>query len=313
MKYPNFLQKGDLIGITALSKGCGDVIKETKISLNHLKENYRLIVTPNVYESGFVSSDIKTRVKEFNDLLDENIKMLMNIRGGDFLYETLDFLDYPKIVNKKLLVQGYSDPTSLLYMLTTKYDLATIYGFNGKSYDNEVLEEYQLNNLEILKGNLVKQESFMDRKTLSLNGNFKSSGIIIGGCLDVLQKMIGTSYDNTLEFIKKYGKHKIIWYFDIYNMSSVDVYLTFLQMKNIGYFKKTDTIILGSVMFPCVDCELDYKDVYSKVFEKCNIIVDANIGHVKPVFTIINGSLATITYQDNKMVLEMELLNESNC
>ena len=312
MKYPNFLQKNDLIGITALSKGSGDVIKETKISLNHLKENYRLIVTPNVYGNGFVSSDVDTRVREFNDLLNEDIKMLMNIRGGDFLYETLDFLDYQKIVDKKLLVQGYSDPTSLLYILTTKYDLATIYGFNGKSYDNELLEEYQLNNLEILKGNLIKQESFMDRKTLSLKGDFKASGIIIGGCLDVLRNMIGTNYDNTLEFIRKYGKYKIIWYFDIYNMSSVDVYLTLLQMKNIGYFKKTDTVIFGSVLFPNIECELDYNDVYSKVFEECNIIVDANIGHVKPVFTIINGSLATVTYQNNKMILEMELLNESN-
>ena len=312
MKYPDFLQKDDLIGITALSEGAGDVIKETKISLNHLKENYRLIVTPNVYGNGFVSSDIKTRVREFNDLLNEDIKMLMNIRGGNFLYETLDFLDYQKIVDKKLWVQGYSDITSLLYILTTKYDLATIYGFNGKSYDNEVLEEYQLNNLEIIKGNLIKQESFMDRKTLSLNGDFKSSGIIIGGCLDVLRNIIGTSYDNTLSFIKKYNKHKIIWYFDIYKMSSVDVYLTLLQMKNIGYFKKTDTIIFGNVMFPIIDCELDYQDVYSKVFEKSNIIVDANIGHVKPVFTVINGSFATISYYDNKMALEMELLNEGN-
>ncbi len=312
MKYPDFLQKNDLIGITALSEGAGDVIKETKISLNHLKENYRLIVTPNVYGNGFVSSDIKTRVREFNDLLNEDIKMLMNIRGGDFLYETLDFLNYQKIVDKKLWVQGYSDITSLLYILTIKYDLATIYGFNGKSYDNEVLEKYQLNNLEIIKGNLIKQESFMDRKTLSLNGDFKSSGIIIGGCLDVFRNMIGTSYDNTLSFIKKYDKYKIIWYFDIYKMSSVDVYLTLLQMKNIGYFKKTDTIIFGSIMFPIIDCELDYQDVYSKVFEKSNIIVDANIGHVKPVFTVINGSFATITYQDKKMVLEMELLNEGN-
>lgn len=312
MKYPNFLRKDDLIGITALSKGAGDVIKETKISLNHLKENYRLIVTPNVYGNGYVSSDVKTRVKEFNDLLNEDIKMLMNIRGGDFLYETLNFLDYQKIVDKKLLVQGYSDPTSLLYILTTKYDLATVYGFNGKSYDSEVLEEYQLNNLEILKGNLINQESFMDRKTISLNGDFKASGIIIGGCLDVLRNMIGTSYDNTLNFIKKYDKYNIIWYFDIYHMSSIDVYLTLLQMKNIGYFNKTDTIIFGSVLFPQIECELDYQDVYSKVFEKCNIVIDANIGHVKPVFTIINGSSATITYYKTKMILEMELLNESD-
>lgn len=311
MKYPSFLHKGDVIGITALSMGAGDVIKEMKISLNHLKKNYQLIVTPNVYGCGIVSSDVKTRVEEFNNLLNENIKMLMNIRGGDFLYETLDYLDYQKIVDKRILVQGYSDPTSLLYILTTKYDLATIYGFNAKSYDTEILDEYQLNNLEILKGNLLKQESFMDRDTLSLNGNFKSTGIIIGGCLDVLRNMIGTSYDKTLDFIEKYQKYHIIWYFDIYSMGSVDVYLTLLQMKNIGYFKKTDTFIFGSVLYSKLDCNIDYIDVYRKIFNNCNVIIDANIGHVKPVFTIINGSLATVSYNNNKMILEMELLNEN--
>ena len=312
MKYPRFLKENDIIGITALSSGGGDAIKEVKISLNHLKEKYKLIVTPNVYGNGFVSSDVDTRVKEFNDLLNEDIKLLMNIRGGDFLYETLDYLDYQKIVKKNIWVQGYSDPTSLLYILTTKYDLATIYGFNGKSYDSENLEEYQKNNLEILKGNLIKQESFMDRETISLNGNFKSSGILIGGCLDVLRNIIGTSFDNTMNFINKYKDKKIIWYFDIFNMGSVDVYLTLLQMKNIGYFKYSDTFIFSTPLFPRVECNINYSEVYQKVFGNQNIIVDANIGHVKPVFTIINGSLGKISYHDNKMTLEMEFINENH-
>ena len=312
MKYPNFLKENDLVGITALSSGVGNDLKETKISFNNLKKYFKLIITPNVYGNFIVSSDIETRVCEFNDLLNEDIKLLYIFRGGDFTYETLDFLDYKKIVNKNIWISGASDPTSLLYILTTKYDLATIYGFNGKNYDNEILEEYQINNLEILKGNLIKQESFMDRNTISMNGNFTSSGIIIGGCLDILRFIPGTSYDNTLNFIEKYKDKKIIWYFDIFAMGSVDVYLTLLQLKNIGWFKYTDTILFGSVLFPKIECEMDYNDVYKKVFPKENIIYDANIGHIKPVFTIINGSMATIEYKDNKMTLYEEFLNENN-
>ena len=312
MIFPKFLEKNDCIGITALSKGAGDVLKEMKTSINHLKKDYRLIITPNVYNEGYVSSDIKTRIKEFNTLLDEDIKLLMNIRGGDFLYETLDGLDYTKLVKKKIWVQGYSDPTSLLYLLTTKYDLATIYGFNGKSYDSEVLEPYQINNLKILKGNIVKQESFMDRETISLNGDFQSKGIIIGGCLDVLKNLFGTDYDHTLSFLQKYHQKHIIWYFDIFAMNSVDVYLTILQMKKMGYFEYSDTFIFGSVLFPNIECEMSYCDAFAKALGKKNIIVDANIGHVKPCFTIINGSLAKVQYERNRMVLEMELGNESD-
>ena len=312
MKYPSFLKKNDLVGITALSCGVGNDLKETKVSFNNLKKYFKLIVTPNVYGNYYVSSDIETRVKEFNELLDEDIKLLYIFRGGDFTYETLDFLDYRKIVEKNIWVSGASDPTSLLYILTTKYDLATIYGFNGKGYDSETLEKYQIENLEILNGNLIIQESYMDRNTISINGNFKDSGVIIGGCLDILRFLPGTSYDNTINFIEKYHDKKIIWYFDIFAMGSVDVYLTLLQLKNIGWFKYTDTVIFGSVLFPKVECELEYIDGIKRVFKDKNIIYDANIGHVKPVFTIINGSLATIEYRNNKMILKEELLNENN-
>ena len=312
MKYPEFLKDNDLVGITAISCGVGNDIQETKISFNNLKKFFKLIVTPDVYGNLIVSTDVETRVKEFNEVLDENIKLLYIFRGGDFTYETLDFLDYEKIVEKNIWVSGASDPTSLLYILTTKYDLATIYGFNGKGYDSEKLEKYQLNNIDILKGNLIIQESFMDRNTISLNGDFTDSGVIIGGCLDILRFIPGTSYDNTLNFIEKYKDKKIIWYFDIFAMGSVDVYLTLLQLKNIGWFKYTNTIIFGSILFPKIECEMDYLEGIKKIFKDKNIIFDANIGHVKPVFTIINGSLATIEYRKNKMILKEEFLNENN-
>ncbi len=312
MRYPKFLKENDLIGITALSCGVGKDIVETKISFNNLKKEFKLIISPDVYGKYYVSSDLKTRVNEFNTILDEDIRLLFIFRGGTFAYETLPYLDYKKIVKKNIWVSGASDPTSLLYILTTKYDLATIYGFNGKNYDNEKLEKYQLDNLKMLKGNLITQESFMDRKTISVNGNFTSSGVIIGGCLDILRFIPGTTYDNTLNFIEKYKDKKIIWYFDIYAMGSVDTYLTLLQFKNMGWFKYTDTLIFGSVLFPKIECEMDYLDGIKNIFPDKNIIYDANIGHVKPVFTIINGSYATVEYKDDKVILKEELLDENN-
>lgn len=312
MKYPKFLKAGDVIGITALSSGAGNKILEVKTSLNHLKEHFRLIVTPNVWGDEIVSSSIDTRVREFNDLLNEDIQALMNIRGGDFAYETLDQLDLEKIVKNKLLVQGFSDTTFLVYPLTTKYDLATLYGANAKSFDSEILEEYQLVNLEFLKGNLVDQVSYNDRNTYSVNGNFKSSGVLIGGCLDVIRYLLGTSLDGTKEFINKYKDKKIIWYFDIFSMGSVDVYMTLIQMRNMGYFKYTDTLIFGSVKYPRIECLLEYSQAYKRALGDKNIIIDANIGHVKPDFTILNGGLGTVTFKNNVLKIKQELMNEDN-
>ena len=312
MKYPRFLKEKDSIGITALSAGAGEHIKEVKLSLNHLKENYRLIITPNVYGKELVSSSIETRIKEFNELLKEDIKAILNIRGGDFSLETIDKLNYKEIIDKKLLVQGHSDTTSLVYTLTTKYDYATLYGANAKSYDSETLSKYQLVNLEFMKGNLLLQKSYHDRITKSLNGDFKDSGVIIGGCLDIIRFILGTNNDGTKKFINKYKDKKIIWYFDIFAMGSIDTYLTLLQMERLGYFKYSDTVIIGTIMYPNVECNFDYIEGYKRVFGNKNIVVEANVGHVSPRFTILNGSLATITMKDNEMTLKQELLDENN-
>ena len=311
MKYPKFLKQGDVIGITALSSGAGNKILKVKASLNYLKKDFRLIVTPNVYGGEIVSSSAETRIYEFNNLLNEDIKAIITARGGDFAYEALNGLDYEKVKEKKLLVEGFSDNSLLVYPLTTKYDLATLYGANSTYFHDAEVEKYKLNNIEFMKGNLVTQKSCPECNTSSINGDFKSSGVIIGGCLDAIRFLFGTSLDGTKEFIKKYKKQKIVWYFDIYALNSIDTYLTLLQMKNMGYFKYSDTFIFSSVLFPSVD-SLEYIDAYKKALGDANIIVDASVGHLEPRFTILNGSLATITFKDNELTLKQELMDEDN-
>lgn len=305
MIYPNFLKNRDLVGITALSNGCSDCVLEMKQAIANLEKHFNVITTNNVYGNYIVSSSKEERIKELNELLENDIKLLQIARASDFLYEVLDEVPFKEISKRKLLVQGYSDPTSLLYILTTKYDLATIYGLNGKSYAG-VLEEYQLNNIEILKGNLVKQKSY-DNNSISINGDFESNGIIIGGCLEVLKNIIGTKYDNTNNFLEKYKDKKIIWYFDIYNMRPIDVYITLLQFKDAGWFKYSNTFLIGKVLIKQDEDTMTYCDAYKKALSG-NIVYDANIGHVKPMFTIINGSFANVSYHDNELIINQSTL-----
>lgn len=312
MIYPKFLKKNDCVGITALSSGCNDCLDELALSINNLSLDYQLIITNDVYGDCVVSASKEIRSKEFNKLLENDIKMLYIARGGDYLIETIPLLDYQKLKEKPIWVQGYSDPTSLLYLLTTKYDIASIYGINGKGYDSLELEEYQLNNLEINKGNLLIQKSFMDRNTKSLNGNFTSNGIIIGGCIDVLKDLCVSEYDYTADFLNRYKDKKIVWYFDNYALSSEELMKTLNKFKNNGWFKYSDTFIFGTVLFSNETNDLSYGDAIKKVLTDINyhIIIDANIGHVKPSFTIINGALVNVEFKDNNFVLKQSLMED---
>ena len=308
MKYPRLLKNNDLIGIIALSSGANDCKEDMELAIDNLKKIFRVEVTKNVFGSSIVSSSTEERIKELNALLEKNVKGIIIARGGDFLLETIDKIDYKRIKKKNIWIEGASDPTSLLYILTTKYDLATIYGRNAKQFSESNSIDVN-DNIKLLMDNNYIQHDYKDRKIESVNGNFKDSGVIIGGCLDCLKDIIGTKYDNTKQFIEKYKDKKIIWYFDIFAMSSVNVYLTLLQLKLAGWFKYSNTFIFGTVRHETIYADMSYEDAVKKALKEYdNIIINANIGHVKPANTIINGSYATIEFKNGRYELKQEFM-----
>ena len=337
MIYPKFLKEGDTIGICAPSCGIEEKdINKFELSLNNLKkEGYKIVETENVRSGKMPSTDAKTRAKEFNELFKrEDIDFIFSASGGGFLMEILPYLDENAIneaikESKTKWFAGYSDPTSLLYYLTTKFDIATLYGFNGGNFDQHDLHISLKNALEILKGNIVKQESFekyqdisfeekalledganfvlnKEDKWINLNGDFDVSGRLIGGCIDCLQYLVGTRFDYTKDFIEKYKEDGIIWYFDNFALKAEDLYYVLFEMREADWFKYAKGFVFGRTLFSNSFIGISYEDAIKRALgEEMPIILDADIGHVKPVFTLINGCIAHFKSKDGKGSLEM--------
>ena len=132
-------------------------------------------------------------------------------------------------------------------------------------------------------------------------------GRLIGGCIDCISKLIGTQFDQTSRFVDKYGGDGIIWYFDVFAMSAEELYLTLIQMKYCGYFRGTKAVIFGRVMFPGDSTDQWYIDHIRRCFD-VPVIWNADIGHVKPCMTLINGSLAQVTSSGGKGSISMQLV-----
>ena len=320
MKIPSYLNDNDYIGITACSCGVLDKIDEYENSIKRLN-NFNIIETDNVRTSGIVSSDKLVRAKELMELYkNNNIKCILIASGGDFLLEMLEDIDYDVIKNNVKWICGYSDPTSLLFSITTKLDIATIYSpCNCSGFNNDI----SINNyLDILRGNLVKQykrdkyesikgignEYNLDTDNIWLsNKNIDVSGRLIGGCIENLKDIIGTKYDGTKDFINRYKDDGIIWYFDIFNLSSECLYNTLLQFKYAGYFDYTNLIVFSKVLFPNSYLNLEYEDVIKKALGDINYIYKFDVGHIKPTFTMINGFKVRII--NNNIESSMEYIN----
>ncbi len=336
MIYPKFLKPGDTIGICAPSKGIDPEDKTFDLALDYLKKDYKIVETENVRTGLCPASDVTTRAKDFNELMkNDDIDFIYCASGGDYVLEVLPYLDVD-VINEKIAKGktkyfcGYSDPTSILYYLTTRFDIATMYGTNAGSFGRKPLHESLQNALGMIRGEIPIQKSFPKYERITIeelianagnnfilntddiwitpNGSVDIEGRLIGGCIDCLKYLIGTRFDFTKEFIEKYKDDGIVWYFDNFALNSNDLYYTLWQMREAGWFKYAKGFVFGRVIMPKEVEDLSYEKAIKRALgNEIPIIMEADIGHVKPVFNLINGSIGHFKSQDGKGSLEMKL------
>lgn len=335
MIYPEYIKENDTIGICAPSAGITDELKLKRLdnAIKNLKENnFNIVETNSVRKCvNGISNTSVVRAKELEELyLNKDVKSIICATGGDFLIEMLDYINYDIIKNNIKWLQGYSDPTGLLFTITTNFDIATIYGYNVCTYGMENYHESVTNSIKLLEGKINIQEKlkyyenirrdyitgleefYNDEKVVwkSLdNKDILIKGRIIGGCLDVILNLIGTKFDNTLNFIEKYKDDGIVWYFDCCELTLDSIRRSMWQLKNMGWFKYTKGIVFGRCLTETSYYDFTIKDVLNTSLSDLNIPVlyDFDIGHKQPALTIINGSLVTIKYDKNNSFIKQEL------
>lgn len=336
MIYPQFIKKGDTIGVTAPSDGITEELKIKRLD-NATKKiedyGYKVIETASVRKSiKGKSNESRIQAKELEELfINNDVKAIICASGGDFLLEMLSYFDFSKVRDNPKWLQGYSDPTGLLFTITTNLDIATVYADNFKAFGMNTWHESLVNNLSILEGNIIKQDSFLkyesedipyitglesynltnEVKWQSLNNEEEIiiKGRLIGGCIDLLNELFGTKYDKTKEFLEKYKNDGIIWYFDNCELSSEALIRTLWKFKDTGWFKYCKGILFGRSMINRSYYDISFEEALKHSLNDLNIpiIIDMDFGHISPRITIINGAIATIKYKDNKGSIEFVL------
>ena len=337
MIYPNVLKDNGNIGVPAPSAGAWDTKKANKM-LNAKKNleslGYNLELSKNLLKCNMGrSASAEERANEINEMFkNKNIDLILCAAGGDFLVEILPYIDFNLLKENPKLVAGFSDPTGLLYPITTKYDIATIYGQNFSSFGAEKLHKCQEDFLEIVKGNLKEENSYelyedgyqdgetglepynLTKKVYwnTMDGKpAETTGRIIGGCFDIIAELAGTRFDGANEFIERYKEDGIIWYFDNCEQSKEETIRILWKMGELGYFKHTKGIIFGRFGLDTTTygytVETCLKD---SILNKLNIpvIYDADITHKSPCITIINGSIATVDVKQGKGKITFEFV-----
>ena len=339
MKYPEFLKKGDLIGICAPSAGIGRKLESFDRSLGTLRaEGYRIRETASVRLDSDRGGSAQVRGNELNALFaDPEVKMVMAASGGDFLDEMLPYADFEQMKRNPKWLMGASDPTGLLFPYTTICDVATLYGCNAGSYDLPDStgmqcapgpDGCQLQDDQPAPGNSrtgqddrqprairTEHQTGLADESMYLRDNLR---FLKGenpvqetsekhlGCAPFLAERI--KFDTPTVWKEKDG---IIWYFDNFALSAEMLYRTFLQMKYAGWFRFTKAVLLGRTLFEKSESGMTYDEAVERAFggagqkempwpPQIPVIWEADIGHTIPHMTMINGAILRLDYEGGR-------------
>lgn len=332
MNYPEFLKVGDTIGITAISKGIYEDYKQKRLdnAIKYLEEKgFKVIETPNVRKwLNGRSSTGNERAKEFMDLWkNENVKAIIMAAGGDYAIEMLDYLDLEEVKKyRPKWIQGFSDVTTIGYLLPTCLEIPTIYADNVVSYGMRPMHTSLEKALEVMMGKTMIQYSYEKYqsdyleygledyfkpyqlttevfwKNLKGEEEIKISGRAIGGCLDIVTNFVGTKYDKIKDFIEKYKTEGIIWFLEVFDFTSPQVFWHLWKLKNAGYFENCKGIVFGRTATCREEYGVTFKDSLKDALSNLDVpvIYDMDFGHRPPQVAMVNGGFLEIESKNGK-------------
>lgn len=336
MIVPEKIRKGDTVAIVSLSSGIGgdkEFIHRYEVGKKRLEDVFGLnvVAMPNALKgSAYLSKHPEARAHDLMEAFkDKKIKAIFTMIGGDDSIRILPYIDYKIIKNNPKIFIGYSDTTVTNFALY-KSGLVSYYGpaILSEIAENGAMHEYTKKYLynTLFENKCIKVESSkewtndrIDWTDSSKDNDFRKmqeethgyevlqgkgvvKGKLLGGCLEVMNMIIGTEIWPKLEEWNK----KILFIETSEKKPSPDEVKYFLRhLFAMGIMSVISGIIVGKPKGETYYEE--YKDVFLEVIrdemklDTLPIMYNVNFGHSAPMCTIPYGVMASIDL-DNKCI-----------
>lgn len=329
---PKKLQRGDKIATISLSwGGAGELPHRYQIGKERLQDIFglKVVETKHALKSAqWIYENPQARAEDLMDALcDTSIKAIISNIGGDDSIRLLPYIDLEIIHKHPKIFLGFSDSTVTHFMFLK----AGVSSFCGTSLlvgfaENGTMHKYQIEDIERtlfstdIIGKIYENTTGWTSERVSwqdvslqhqvrqlekhtgwnfLNGKGKVQGRLIGGCIEVLEFLKGTSlWLNSEEW-----KDTILFLETSEDMPHPNIFKWWLRNYAAqGILKNCKGIILGRPY------DNSYVQEYNKILldiiveeEKLihlPIITEMDFGHTCPVFTLPYGAMAELNMDD---------------
>ena len=268
-------------------------------------------------------------------LLDPAVAAIFPPWGGELASELLESIDFEALrsVQPKWLL-GYSDLTTLQFPLTLISGWATAHGPNLMDLAPTQTDPLTSSVLTLLatdfsqpvtqRSSTLFQRTWVDYAKSAaaplnlteqvewkrLDGSKESisfEGRIIGGCLDTIAWLAGSKYGDVPKFIRESGAVGTILYFENAEIGPPTLVRALLSLRRQQWFDRLVGLLVGRSAGPVPESadSLSYTDALRTALGDLPIpvIYDVDIGHQPPQFTIINGAVARVDFENGRGAL----------
>jgi muramoyltetrapeptide carboxypeptidase len=123
------------------------------------------------------------------------------------------------------------------------------------------------------------------------------AGRLIGGCADVLSRLIGTPYAELERFAREQAPEGLIVYLENCEMQPLDAARCWHQFKLAGWFRNANAVFIGRSSAPSGDRYSQHQAIADALGDlDIPVIYDADFGHQPPQMLIVNGAAARLRY-----------------
>lgn len=311
LRKPKRLQAGQTIGLIAPSSNTWED-QEIYFAMDIVRSfGFNVKTAAHLFDrSAYLAGSDQDRASDLNAMFaDDQVDAIFCLRGGYGSPRILPYLDYALIAQNPKIFLGYSDVTALLNAIYIRSHIMTFHGPIAKqSFTDYTLKQFKsvlfnpsssmpladVPPFEAAPG----QAELANRLTTVANG--KASGVLIGGNLSLMVKLVGSPYEPDYT-------DKILFLEDVEEAPyRIDGMLTHLMLA--GRLDKVAGIVFGK----CTDCEAGNGPSFSieHVLKDrlgnlgVPVLSGVMIGHIDDMATVPIGAMATLDATHQQLTLD---------
>jgi muramoyltetrapeptide carboxypeptidase len=334
-RFPPPLRPGAWIGVTSPSSGVGDRLRpRIEASVAALRERgFDVLVGECMGDDKVVSAPKEERAAELVAMLaDPTVAAVVPPWGGETAIDLLDQVDWDALRDlEPTWVVGWSDMCSVLLPLTLRSGWATLHGWNlaDTAYrapdgllhwldlagaTGEVIQTspgLTRDGWDDYVADPAVAEMTLDRPTrwqVLGGGDADMSGVLVGGCLEVVSPMAGTAYADVPAFGEQHADEGLVVYLEACEHPAYDVARMLHGLRLAGWFEHASGVVIGRTPAPDSEKMTQHEAVADALGTlDVPVVLDADVGHTQPFLPLVNGALARVTVRDGVGVVTQHL------